>query len=137
MRQFKKHIIKAEDVNPLVVYLVNDKPVRVVCTDERGWKRGSVKLVESNYGFLATVRTFNNTFFTVALQCEEKDFYFCDASGYASLWKVPENWVAEETRKLQKKVDEIAALTVILEKAALAIDCVRDLQFPRENNERT
>lgn len=133
MRQYKKHIIKADDVNPVIVYLVNDKPCRVVCTAERGWKRGRVQLHEDKYGFYAMVNTFDGANIAVKLQCEDKDFYFSDINGHATLQRVPEKWVTEEAKRLQMKVEEVAAQAKVFENVALAIDFVRDLQFPKEN----
>lgn len=132
MRQYKKHIIKAEDVNPLVVYLVDGKPVRVVCTDERGWKRGRVKLEEDNYGFHAIVKTFDGATIAVNLQCEDKDFYFVDAIGRATLTRVPEDWILNEAKKIQQKVNEVNESLELLHRVKMTMDDVQDLQFPKE-----
>ena len=84
-RQFKKHVMKAEDVDPNVVYMVNKKPCKIECTREPGWKRGFVQVQRDGSRFYAYGKFFDGSYAPIPLQWESTDFYFADVHGCASL----------------------------------------------------
>jgi hypothetical protein len=101
-RQFKKNVIKAEDVDPARVYFAHKKPCLIEHTPEPGWKRGKVLIIENKQGFYAIANFFDDTDALIPLLSEHSDFYFADYIGNPTLLQLPENYIAEQNALVEK-----------------------------------
>jgi hypothetical protein len=107
VKQYKKNVIKAEDIDPRTVYFAHGKPCLIEHTPEPGWKRGKVLVVENKNGFYAIANFFDDTVTLIRLAVETNDFYFADYSGRPTLSQLPETYIAERHAQIEKARKDI------------------------------
>lgn len=96
----KMRYLRAEDIVPGKVYLyANRIPVQIRCTDESGWKRGFVDVVN---GCAIAETVGKNGTIKIQLKHDESDFWFEKILG-----ELTQEWIDHTRRSLEIQISSL------------------------------